>query len=102
MSASINASSAFGRPLFELGSICMTEGVCDLVGNGLLRPAPLVLRHVSGDWGEMDAEDCATNNRAVKHGGRIMSSYQINATTRICIITEWGRSVTTVLRPSED
>ena len=57
MSASMNASFAFGRPLFELGSICMTEGVCDLVGNGLLRPAPLVLRHVSGDWGEMDAED---------------------------------------------
>ena len=60
----------------------MTEGVCD-PSETVVQARPLVLRHVSGDQGEMDAEDCATNNRAVKHGGRIMSSYQINATTKI-------------------
>ena len=75
-------------------------------------------RHFNGDWGEMPEEDKKENERALKSGfGRLMSAYvfikgktvndmigdfkQYDDETKIWIITEWDRSVTTVLFPHE-
>jgi hypothetical protein len=58
-------------------------------------------KHLSGDWGSVCKEDAATNDDAVQHGDRILSSYQIGERVRIWLITEWDRSVTTILLPSE-
>ena len=33
---------------------------------------------MAGDWGVVDDEDQATNDDAVKHGGRILSAYAID------------------------
>jgi hypothetical protein len=57
-------------------------------------------RHARGDWGDVCAEDKQSNDQALQDGDRILSSYMING-TKIWIITEWDRSVTTVLFPSE-
>ena len=66
---------------------------------------PYLARHAAGDWGELDASDKQQNNLAVKEGYRILSAYKVplsnGETERIWIITEWDRSVTTVLTPRE-
>lgn len=58
-------------------------------------------RHFSGDWGDLDAEDKRANDRAVKTGERILSKYKLKNGKSIYIITEWDRSVTTLLLPEE-
>lgn len=39
--------------------------------------------------------------RAVREGARVFSAYELQDGTRICIITEADRSVTTILFPEE-
>jgi hypothetical protein len=46
-------------------------------------------------------EDALANDAAVHNGERILSSYRIGEYTRVWVITEWDRSVTTVLLPCE-
>jgi len=60
-------------------------------------------RHLNGDWGEMCEEDKWANDGALaeKEPGRLFSSYNINENEKIWIITEWDRSYTTILLPSE-
>lgn len=60
----------------------------------------LLLRHEAGDWGDLDADDRRANDRAVQHGERVLSAYQ-TAAGRVWVITEWDRSVTTLLLPEE-
>lgn len=89
------------RPLFELGQIFMTRGVAELVAQRKVNPIGLIQRHVVGDWGDLDADDKAANDHAVKCGDRVLSSYAIASGAKVWIITEWDRSVTTLLLPSE-
>lgn len=60
-------------------------------------------RHISGDWGDLDDEDKASNEMAIKHGDRIFSTYKtvLCHEKKIWIITEADRSATTVLFPSD-
>ena len=88
-----------GDPQFELGDISLTEGVVELANNGLLVDLYLD-RHWRGDWGDVDQEDFETNEQAVIHGNRILSSFD-TALGRIWIITEADRSHTTILTPDE-
>jgi hypothetical protein len=53
------------------------------------------------DWGELTQEDIDENNRALKEGSRLFSAYRSTSRVKFWIITEWDRSVTTVLLPSE-
>ena len=63
-------------------------------------PLRYLARHASGDWGELGTHDRRENERSLKHGWRILSSYPIRA-EGIWIITEADRSVTTILLPKE-
>ena len=58
-------------------------------------------RHMAGDWGNLCAEDRAENNQGLVRGGRLFSVYEHNSLPKIWIITEWDRSVTTILFPDE-
>jgi len=58
-------------------------------------------RHVRGDWGDLDEDDWATNDHALAHGLRILSSYADLRGTTFWIITEADRSATTVLLPED-
>lgn len=84
---------------FQLGRIFVTPGVMEHIspeeGQDALR------RHSTGDWGDLGEEDKATNNQAVVIGTRIFSAYHTKAGEKFYIITEWDRSVTTFLLPSE-
>jgi hypothetical protein len=53
------------------------------------------------DPGSLGAEDHLANLRAVREGTRVFSAYELRDGTRIWIITEADRSVTTILLPEE-
>jgi predicted RNA-binding Zn-ribbon protein involved in translation (DUF1610 family) len=57
-------------------------------------------RHANQDWGDLDKQDKQANDDAVKHGGRVLSSYTLRG-DKLWIITEADRSVTTILTPDE-
>lgn len=60
----------------------------------------LVARHVTGDFGDVCAEDAEMNREAIRRGDRIRSLYTIGE-QQVCVITEADRSLTTLLLPSE-
>ncbi len=70
----------------------------DKTGDGT---TPYLLRHLTGDWGELCEEDKQANEAALKYHLRILSAYHLTDGTKIWLITEWDRSVTTILLPEE-
>jgi hypothetical protein len=85
---------------FELGQTVATPGAI-MAAEMAKADLGLFLRfHENGKWGDVCEEDVASNDRAVEHGDRILSEYH-SGSVRFWIITEWDRSVTTVLLPSE-
>lgn len=84
---------------FYLGQVVATPSVLEAVDK--LTIAKSLARHQSGDWGEVCSEDKATNDDALHNEGRLMSSYHAPSGETFWIITEWDRSVTTVLLPSD-
>ena len=86
--------------LFPLGQIVATPAVIVHFNEHHQSILPLLRRHVSGDWGELCAEDKAENTLSVQQGFRILSRYTV-AGEAVWIITEADRSVTTALFPNE-
>lgn len=97
------SSSSHASPLmlFPLGKILITSSAMDVLSDCPITPQMLLVRHVTGDWGDLYDEDQAANRAAIKYGTRIFSSHPINADEKIWIITEGDRSVTTILLPNE-
>ncbi len=93
--------AAAGTPLFALGQVLVTPGALELLETNQLTALPFVLRHVSGDWGDICAEDRQSNADALQYGYRLMSVYVISNSERLWIITEADRSSTTLLLPEE-
>ena len=54
-----------------------------------------------GEWGDLDSEDSAANDQALEHGDQLLSAYNTADRVLFWIITEWDRSVTTILLPEE-
>lgn len=85
---------------FALGRIVATPGALHVFEGSDTSPAALLERHQKGDWGEIPPEDARENERSVRGGFRILSSYKVGD-EKVWIITEADRSVTTILRPEE-
>lgn len=83
----------------KLGAVYTTPGALEKVPKAAIYAA--LERHKHGDWGCLDPEDRAANNRAVKSGGRILSAYLAPDGTKFWIITEADRSYTTVMLPTD-
>jgi hypothetical protein len=60
-----------------------------------------LVRHATGDWGNLSAEDKEENDLSLKQGLRLFSAYENEGLPKIWIITEADRSATTVLFPDE-
>ena len=86
---------------FELGQLVATPGALAALEAARTSPAELMGRHLMGDWGELDREDWAANDRALKGGERLLSAYTLPTGEKLWVITEWDRSATTVLTPDE-
>jgi hypothetical protein len=89
---------------FDLGQIVMTIGAreaFEAAQNHPDNPANYLVCHAAGDWGDVCADDAKENDYSLLHNLRILSSYRLKDQTKIWIITEADRSVTTILLPEE-
>ena len=87
---------------FSPGQVVMTAGAAGLVRQGRLSPTPDLRRHLHRAWGGPSDSDRRQNDAALQSGeDRLFSSYQVTRDLKHWIITEWDRSVTTLLLPSE-
>lgn len=95
--------------MFSLGRTVMTRGFIELFQNvpedfrhfyASVEANKLTRKHVSGDWGLLGDEDKQANADAIKHGDRILSKYQVKG-ENVYVITEYDRSVTTLLLTEE-
>jgi hypothetical protein len=89
------------NPKFCLGQLVATPGALAAVEQSGDNPACFIRRHVQGDWGELCADDIRENEFSLQNGLRLLSAYRLKDGTKIWIITEADRSVTTVLLPEE-
>lgn len=88
-------------PLFPSGRLVATPGALALLDGASKSPLEFLSRHLRGDWGDLDPEDKIENELSLKHGFRLLSSYRVNKTEKLWVITEADRSVTTLLLPEE-
>ena len=89
------------RDRFPLGQTVATPGALEAFARTGETPLSFFAQHARGAWGELDEHDKAENEAAVENGFRILSAYRLADDTRIWIITEADRSVTTILLPEE-
>ena len=89
---------------FPMGQIVVTRGVNERIAENTPF-SKFVLdslkRHAKCDWGDLSEQDTASNNSALNGSGRLFSCYIKEGLDKIWIITEWDRSVTTILFPDE-
>ncbi len=92
---------------FFLGRILITPGAIEALTHARQQPGGFLIRHITGDWGDLCNEDRLANDDACRfendpeRRGRILSAYLTKRNERIWIITEWDRSATTILLPEE-
>lgn len=115
MTDTTKAAPNSGAGKFPLGRLVATPGALALVQGRRINIFALIERHVLGDWGDLHEEDKQENENALKEGRRLMSAYVVDKSSdniagfgeegyegeKVWVITEWDRSVTTVLLPSE-
>ena len=89
------------KPLFNLGQLVATPGALAALEKSGQTPMEFLLRHVSGDWGDIPEEDKMENQLSLDKGLRLMSSYRTHANAVVWIVTEGSRSHTTLLLPEE-
>ena len=89
-------------PLFPLGRVVSTPGALSALAEASVEPLELLARHYRGDRGEVPACDAKENDRSLKQGLRVLSSYPVGKSDgKVWIITEADRSSTGLLLPSE-
>jgi hypothetical protein len=88
-------------PLFPPGRMVATPDALALLDETHTSPLEFLSRHLRGDWGDLDQEDKTENELSLKHGFRLLSSYQVTESEKLWVITEADRSVTTLLLPEE-
>ena len=93
---------AQARPesMFALGRVTATPGALTYLERIEEQPMNLIRRHVTGDWGDLCADDIKANHQSISDGTRILSAYIMNS-EKLYVITEGDRSITTVLLASE-
>lgn len=88
--------------LFPLGQIVATPGALAALEKAGQTPLDFLSRHVRGDWGELDEHDRKENELSLRRGFRLLSSYRTGSgDSKVWVITEADRSLTTLLLPEE-
>jgi hypothetical protein len=84
---------------FPMGRVVITSHAL-----GRLHPRDVhnaLRRHARRDWGNVSPDDWAANDRALKKGFRLLSSYCDRNKRTFWIITEADRASTTLLLPED-
>jgi len=85
---------------FSLGRVVATPGSLSELERLCVNPVVLIGRHAALERGSLDPEDHERNQQAVVDGSRVFSSF-VYSGVKFWVITEWDRSVTTILLPEE-
>ena len=93
--------SKTGKILFYPGQVVATPGVLEAIHASGEPAYDFLLRHLTGDWGEVDEHDRRENEQSLEHGWRILSAYTLSNGVKIWVITEADRSSTCFLLPEE-
>jgi hypothetical protein len=88
-------------PKFQLGQVVATPAALEVLRESGQDGSEFIDRHVRGDYGHMPLEDVAANEEAIRDDARVMSAYTTLSGTKIWVITEADRSVTTLLLPED-
>jgi phage terminase large subunit-like protein len=86
---------------FSLGRIVATPAVLEAFKQSGDSPDIFILRHSTGNWGDLSAEDKRLNDQALIHGGRLLSAYHLSDGTKIWIISEADRASSCILLPED-
>jgi hypothetical protein len=97
----VKLNDSFRRQKFPLGQIVATPGAIVAMQKSGDSANALLMRHSSGDWGDVCEGDKKLNDEGNHGGDRLLSAYKLRDETTIWIITEADRSVTTFLLPDE-
>lgn len=92
--------------LFKPGRVLATPGAIEALEQAGQNIWEFLARHMSGDWGIVDAEDSQANSDSLQDGSRLLSAYLLKNGEKIWIITEAAndqgiRVATTALLPDE-
>jgi hypothetical protein len=87
---------------FDLGELIITPAAEEALEKAGQDLSFFLQKHAAGDWGDLDTEDKASNERALPHG-RVMSSYKTLLSETVWLISEWQGDIrtTTALLPSD-
>lgn len=88
---------------FKLGNLVCTSGIkaeCEENKKFYREILKAFNKYCNKDWGDTCKEDCEYNNDALINEDRIVAKYKTSVAD-VFIITEWDRSVTTILFASE-
>ncbi len=89
----------FDPAKFTLGQLGMTPEAYDAIPYEEMLEG--INRHLRADWGDLDNDDKAANDRALTNGLRLLSAYTTKSGIKFWIITEADRASTTVLLPED-
>ena len=84
---------------FPSGQIVITPTALNTLSQTDVHTA--LVRHLRGDWGDVDEHDRKENDVSLQHGARLLSVYHAANGTKFWIITEADRSATAILLPSD-
>ena len=88
---------------FEIGQLVATSGIADAMNDNIFTQEvnKAFTRYRNRDWGELEKDDAQMNDLAlINEDDRILAKYETSKGA-IYIITEWDRSVTTILFANE-
>ena len=71
------------RAKFHPGQIVATPAALEALQDAGQTPSEFLMRHLAGDWGDLDDEDRNLNNAALIDGSRILSAYKTRKGERI-------------------
>ena len=93
------SATAVSAAKFQLGQIVATPNALNHLTQDDIRSG--IIRHQSGDWGDLDADDRKENDLSLERGTRLLSVYHAKSGVTFWIITEADKSSTTVLMPED-
>ncbi len=91
---------------FHSGQVVATPGAIEALAQSGQEATFFLERHLRGEWGEVDDEDRAANDQALRDGSRILSAHRTLRGVKLYVITEavgddGHRASTCVLLPEE-
>ncbi|MGA2923934.1 MAG: hypothetical protein ABSE28_22765 [Candidatus Sulfotelmatobacter sp.] len=76
---------------FSPGSVVATPGVLEAFRASGDDPLAYLIRHLAGDWGDVDEHDRNENELSLQHGWRLLSAYTLCTLSAIFITAGAGR-----------